>query len=223
MFNERNSKMKNILLGALISGFASLAAMDVVWEHDFHAGKSIRRTGDSEKIFDIRRERLNPVVESLPEGAEAGTWYPVMQTMTLDLRAIDNSEEVIGLPHENVIAELSFIILDGKESIHAHFGEPYEKISKLKKKKFFKCWECKGVESLVRVLKRAAGSAEEIIISETSAGIRHERRGYISDFTNPSEQDYGTGKITPAPQGVGGVNKQVLENNFKSLKGKLGI
>lgn len=40
-----------------------LVAMDAaIWEHDFHAGKSIRKIEDVETVFDIRRERsVDPV------------------------------------------------------------------------------------------------------------------------------------------------------------------
>jgi hypothetical protein len=55
--------MKKIWMTLLMSGFCGLVAMDAaIWEHDFHAGKSIRKIEDVETVFDIRRERsVDPV------------------------------------------------------------------------------------------------------------------------------------------------------------------
>jgi hypothetical protein len=141
----------------------------------------------------------------------------------LNLKSVDDTEEIKDHRFQQLIAELSFTIVEGTKSVHAHYGESYEKISKLKKKIFYKCWECEGTELLIRVLRRAAGSDEETIVSETSTGTKHERKHYISDFTNPNEQTYGTGIITSAPEGVESINKQVLENTFNGLRGKLRL
>lgn len=193
------------------------------WVYNLDEGTAIRTANEVVTNFSITRERSIDPVEMLPEDAEEGVWYPILRTGTLTLQASDSDEKINGHPFQVMVSELKYEMVDGTVSTHAHYGEAYEKISKFKKRAFYKCWECEGTELLMRVLRRASASDEETILSESSVGFRHERKHYIKDFTNPEEQDYGTGKITPAPQGVGGVNKQMLENTFKSLKGKLGI
>jgi hypothetical protein len=224
MFKERNSKMRKILVSLLMGGFCCLTAMDeAVWIYDLDAATATRTMGEFVTHFTITRERSADPVEVLPEGAAADTWYPIFRKGTVNLKANDGSEEIKDQFFELPVSELMYTVVDGRKSKHGHFGEPFEQISKWKKKKFFKCWECEGTELLARVLRRDAGTEVETIVRESIVGLRHDRKHYIRDFTNPGEQDYETGKITPAPEGVGDVNRQVLENTFKGLGAKLGI
>ena len=210
--------MKKILISLLMGGFCSLMAMDeTIWEHDLHAGKSIRKSGDDEKVFDIRREILAAITESLPEGAVADTWYPISQSITLYLRAIHDAEEVT-LVFAQPVCELSFTLVDGEKSRHGHFGGSYEKISQFKKKRFYNCWECEGTKLLLRILRREAGSADEIVLDESDVGVRHDRKHDIKDFTNPEAQGF-----TADPVGAGGINRQIFENTIKGFGKKLGL
>ena len=114
-------------MSLLMSGFCCLMAMaEVTWEHDFRAGKSIRKIEGVETVFDIRRERSVDPVEVLPEGAEADIWYPIVRNITLDLRGIHDAEEVTGLVFAQPVCELSFTLVDGEKSIHGHYRDPYK-------------------------------------------------------------------------------------------------
>lgn len=214
--------MKKILMGLLISSFCCLAAADVTWEYDLSARTATRNSDGV--LFNITYcEKVNPD-EKLPEEAVQDTWYPFYMTGNLDLveaGPAEHKEEVKGHPFRILVSELRYVIEEGERSTHAHYGEPYTKGSKWKEKRFFKCWACEGTEMQVRLLKRAAGSMEETLVDESSAGMRHVRGVYIKDFTNPAEQDYGVGKITPAPEGIGALNKETLANTLKGLERKL--
>jgi hypothetical protein len=225
MFFERSSKMKKILMGVLLGGFSYLAAADTaVWEHDLDAGTSKRTVGDVVTNFKIMRERSADPVEALPDAAAADTWYQIVRRGTLNLKADGDTEVVSDLAFEQLVCELKITIVDGARSIHGHYGEAYDKVSQWKKKIFYRCWRCEGTQLLARLLRRAAGSAEETVVSESVVGMRHDRKGYLEkDFTNPESQDYEAGKLTPAPDGVGGVNRQAFENTLKAFGKKLGF
>ena len=215
--------MKRILMAMMMGTFGYLAAADTVWEHDLNSGTSKRTVGDAVKTFNIRRERSVDPVEVLPEAAVADTWYLIVRNVILDLRS-DDAEEINGLAFVQPVCELKYTIVDGAISTHGHYGEAYEKVSKWKRKIFYRCWRCEGTQLLARLLRRAAGSAEETVVSESVVGMRHDRKGYLEkDFTNPESQDYEAGKLTPAPDGVGGVNRQAFENTLKAFGKKLGF
>ena len=205
--------MKKIWMTLLMSGFCGLVAMDAaIWEHDFHAGKSIRKIEDVETVFDIRRERSVDPVELLPEGAEADIWYPIVRNITLDLRAIRDAEEVTGLVFAQPVCELSFTLVDGEKSIHGHYRDPYKTKSGFPPKTVtrHKCYECEGTLIIMRLLRRDADSGDIAIVKESHIDTRHSKGRDLQDFTNPASQG-----LTPAPEGVGGVNKQVFENTIK--------
>lgn len=203
---------------------AAHTSADAVWVHDLEAGTSRRTVGDVVTNFTIVRERSVDPVEALPDAAVADTWYRIVRRGTLNLKADGDTDELVNdLAFEQLVCELKYTVVDGVKSTHGHYGEAYEKVSKWKKKTFYKCWACEGTQVLAKLLRRAVGSAEETVVSESVVGLRHDRKGYIQDFTNPESQDYGTDKLTPAPDGIGGVNKQAFENTLKAFGKKLGF
>lgn len=211
-------KMKKLLIALLMGSIGYLAASaDAVWVHDLEAGTSRRTVGDVVKDFNIKRERSADPAEVLPEGAVVDTWYPIVRNVTLDLSAEDG-EEIKGLQYAQPVCELQFTYVEGERSTHAHYGNPFNVKSGFPPRTVtrYKCYACEGIQVLMRILRRASGSDVVTTVEDSPSVIRHVRGADIGhDFTNPWEQDYGAGKITPFPEGIGSVNKQTFENTFK--------
>jgi len=107
---------------------------------------------------------------------------------------------------------LSFTLVDGEKSIHGHYRDPYKTKSGFPPKTVtrHKCYECEGTLIIMRLLRRDADSGDIAIVKESHIDTRHSKGRDLQDFTNPASQG-----LTPAPEGVGGVNKQVFENTIK--------
>jgi hypothetical protein len=189
------------------------------WKYDLVARTATRSSDGA--IFKITYcEKTNPD-EKLPAIAVQDTWYPFYITGKLDLSEAGPAvakEEIKGHLFKQLVSELSYTIVEGDRSSHAHYGDPFKVKSGFPPRTVtrYKCYACEGIQVLMRVLRRAAGGELVTTVEESPTVVRHVRGADIGhDFTNPESQDYGTGKITPFPEGIGSVNKQTFENTFK--------
>lgn len=197
-------------------------SVSAIWTYDLDSEepKATRTIGDDVTVFNVLRERsAGDESAGLPENAIPNAWYPITRSGVLRLKSEDGSETISDHSFTITLFELMFrdIVADiDPTTMHGHYGAGYQRVSRLKKKTFYPCWSCCLAAVTREFLRRTPGNTDIAIIATESLTPIHVKGADICEFTNPAEQDCGTGKITPAPSGAvqsaasGGTTRNTL-------------